>query len=128
LSFHRHHINARRPGGKEGNGLFHPADSWRLLFVLPLHHPASLTIVVEIGGYIDRAIAHSHQQSIPIYIVQIILLLVAPALFAASIYMVLGRLILLTEGEKLAPIRARWLTKIFVVGDVLAFFVQSAGT
>jgi RTA1 like protein len=28
----------------------------------------------------------------------------------------------------MAPIRAKWLTKIFVFGDVLSFFVQSAGT
>jgi hypothetical protein len=98
-----------------------------LLFVLPLHCLTWLTILVEIGGYIDRALAHSNQQSLGIYVVQIILLLVSPALFAASIYMVLGRLILLTEGESMAPIRAKWLTKIFVFGDVLSFFVQSAG-
>jgi hypothetical protein len=28
----------------------------------------------------------------------------------------------------MAPIRAKWLTKIFVFGDVLSFFVQSTGT
>jgi hypothetical protein len=33
------------------------------------------------------------------YIIQELLLLVAPALFAASIYMVLGRIVLLTDGE-----------------------------
>ena len=41
--------------------------------------------------------------------------------------MVLGRLIRFTEGENLAPIKARWLTKIFVCGDVLSFLVQSGG-
>jgi hypothetical protein len=86
-----------------------------------------LTIQVEIGGYITRALAHSNETSLSIYVVQVILLLVAPALFAASIYMVLGRLILRTEAESMAPIRAKWLTKIFVCGDVLSFFVQSAG-
>ena len=58
---------------------------------------------------------------------QTLLLLVAPALFTASIYMVLGRLILLTDGEAFAPIRARWLTKIFVCGDTLSFLVQGGG-
>jgi hypothetical protein len=82
----------------------------------------------EIGGYIARALAHNNQTSLSIYVVQVILLLVAPALFAASIYMVLGRLILVTQGESMAPIRAKWLTKIFVCGDVLSFLVQSAGT
>jgi hypothetical protein len=59
--------------------------------------------------------------------VQSLLLLLAPALFAASIYMVLGRIILLTDGEAHSLIRARWLTKLFVMGDVLSFLGQSAG-
>lgn len=58
---------------------------------------------------------------------QSLLILLAPALFAASIYMVLGRIILLTDGESSSIIRARWLTKIFVAGDVLSFLVQSGG-
>jgi hypothetical protein len=52
-----------------------------------------------------------------IYILQTLTLLLAPALFAASVYMVLGRLIQLTRGESLAPIRATWLS----------FLVQSGG-
>ncbi|KAF2731159.1 RTA1 like protein [Polyplosphaeria fusca] len=58
---------------------------------------------------------------------QSLLLLLAPALFAASIYMVLGRIILLTDGEKFSLIRRTWLTKIFVGGDVLSFLLQSTG-
>ena len=58
---------------------------------------------------------------------QSILLLVAPALFAASIYMTLGRIILLTDGEKHSLISRKWLTKIFVAGDVLSFFMQGGG-
>jgi hypothetical protein len=72
-------------------------------------------------------VAHYHQQSLNIYIVQVLLLLVAPALFAASIYMVLGRLITFTGAEAMSPIRVRWLTKIFVCGDVFSFLVQSGG-
>jgi hypothetical protein len=40
---------------------------------------------------------------------------------------VLGRIIRLTGGERHSMIRPSWLTKIFVVGDVLSFFVQSGG-
>jgi hypothetical protein len=54
-------------------------------------------------------------------------LLLAPAFFAASIYMVLGRLILLVDGEAHSIIRAKWLTKVFVLGDVVSFLTQSAG-
>jgi hypothetical protein len=82
---------------------------------------------VECVGYVGRALAHSNEYALGIYILQTLLLLVAPALFAASIYMILGRLILFTSGEACAPIRARWLTKIFVCGDTLSFLVQAGG-
>ena len=59
---------------------------------------------------------------------QTLLLLIAPALFAASIYMELGRIIELVDGESHAMIRKRWLTKLFVCGDVLSFTLQMAGT
>jgi hypothetical protein len=62
------------------------------------------------------------------YIIQSTLLLVAPALFAASIYMELGRLIVLVKGERFALVRVNWTTKIFVGGDVLSFLMQASGT
>lgn len=58
---------------------------------------------------------------------QSILLLVAPALFAASIYIILGRIILLVDGERFSLIRQKWLTAAFVTGDVLSFLIQSGG-
>jgi hypothetical protein len=61
------------------------------------------------------------------YIIQSLLILLAPAFFAASIYMVLGRIIRLTDGESHSIIRASWLTKVFVAGDVLSFLAQSSG-
>ncbi|KAF6825716.1 RTA1 domain protein [Colletotrichum musicola] len=61
------------------------------------------------------------------YIIQNVLLLIAPALMAASIYMILGRIILLTDGESHALIRRKWLTKIFVTGDVISLLLQSGG-
>lgn len=51
------------------------------------------------------------------FIIQSLLILIAPALMAASIYMVLGRIILLTEGEVHSIIKRRWLTKLFVFGE-----------
>lgn len=61
------------------------------------------------------------------YIIQSVLILLAPILFAASVYMILGRLIVRTNSVNLSIIRAKWLTKIFVGGDILCFFVQSGG-
>jgi hypothetical protein len=77
----------------------------------------------------QRAIAATEAPdfTVPVYSVHTILVLVAPSVFAASIYMCLGRLIQITEGEKHSLIRARWLTKIFVLGDVISFLLQGAG-
>jgi hypothetical protein len=55
------------------------------------------------------------------------LLLIAPAFFAASIYMELGRIILMVKGEQFAIVRVSWMTKIFVAGDVLSFLMQASG-
>ncbi|KAB8227437.1 RTA1 like protein-domain-containing protein [Aspergillus alliaceus] len=55
------------------------------------------------------------------------LLLVARALYAASIYMGLGRIIHLMKGQKLATIRVTWITKIFITGDILSFLMQASG-
>ncbi|KAM0305859.1 hypothetical protein ACHAO8_011108 [Botrytis cinerea] len=83
--------------------------------------------IFEVVGYIFRIMAHSNTESIPIYSITTILILLAPALFAASIYMVLGRLIVALDVEDLSPIRKKWMTKIFVIGDVIAFLSQAAG-
>ncbi|KAJ9618633.1 hypothetical protein H2203_008835 [Taxawa tesnikishii (nom. ined.)] len=80
-------------------------------------------------GYIGRALSAKETPNWTLgpYIMQTLLLLVAPALFAASIYMVLGRIIRLTDGERCSLIRSKWLTKIFVAGDVISFLAQSGG-
>ena len=84
---------------------------------------------VEIIGYIGRALSaqESPDWTLGPYIMQSTLLLVAPALFAASIYMELGRIIHLVKGQKFALIRVNWTTKIFVAGDVLSFLMQASG-
>lgn len=58
---------------------------------------------------------------------QAILILVAPALYAASIYMILGRLIRSLGAENHSLIPVKWLTKDFVTGDVISFTLQAGG-
>lgn len=41
--------------------------------------------------------------------------------------MCLGRIIIITDGEARSMITRRWLTKLFVIGDVLSFIMQGAG-
>jgi len=81
----------------------------------------------ETVGYIGRVMSANDPYARNPFIVQTLLILLGPALFAASIYMVLGRIILLTEGESYSLIRRTWLTKIFVTSDVLSFLLQCGG-
>ncbi|KAJ5580195.1 uncharacterized protein N7459_006180 [Penicillium hispanicum] len=55
------------------------------------------------------------------------LILVAPPLFAASIYMTLGRVVIKLGAERKSIVPVRFLTKIFVVGDVISFLLQCGG-
>jgi hypothetical protein len=78
-------------------------------------------------GYCGRIWSHFDKESIGGFVMQAILILVAPALFAASIYMILGRLIRALGAEHLSLIPIKWVTKIFVTGDVIAFGLQAGG-
>lgn len=87
--------------------------------------------IVEFIGFAGRAASASQKAgcwTLTPYLIQSMFLLLAPAMFAASIYMVLGRVILLVDGEVYALIRRRWLTKIFVTGDVICFLLLGGGT
>ena len=82
---------------------------------------------MEIGGYVVRIMGHNNPCNENTEITQKILLLVAPSVFAATIYMILGRTILAVHGAHLSPIKPSLLTKVFVVGDIICFFVQLTG-
>lgn len=61
------------------------------------------------------------------YIMQSTLLLLAPIMFAATLYMTLGRTVLAVHGEQYSFIPPRWLTRTFVTGDCFSFLVQASG-
>jgi hypothetical protein len=83
---------------------------------------------VETIGYIGRAISAKQTPNWALgpYIIQSTFLLVAPAFFAASIYMELGRIIKLVQGERHSLISVNAMTKIFVSGDILSFLTQAS--
>ncbi|KAF7545180.1 hypothetical protein G7Z17_g9368 [Cylindrodendrum hubeiense] len=91
--------------------------------------PFLIGCLFEAVGYVGRAMSAQEAPDYTKnpYIIQSILLLLGPALYAASIYMVLGRIIKLLDAGELSIIRTNWLTKVFVAGDVLSFFAQSGG-
>ncbi|KAF1838893.1 RTA1-domain-containing protein [Decorospora gaudefroyi] len=83
--------------------------------------------ICEFVGYIGRVMSHENMWALVPFIVQSCLILVAPALFAASIYIILGRIILLVDGERYSLVPQKWLTKMFVTGDIISFMLQGAG-
>ncbi|CCT75861.1 related to Rtm1p [Fusarium fujikuroi] len=89
--------------------------------------PFTIGGAFETIGYAARIVSHNNKDSVPAYSVQAILILVAPALFAASIYMILGRIIISLRAQHLSLIPVRWLTKVFVCGDIVSFSLQAAG-
>ncbi|KAH7020384.1 RTA1 like protein-domain-containing protein [Ilyonectria destructans] len=110
-----------------GTTLFH---FWQLFrgrcwFLIPL----AIGGMFEIIGYAGRAKSghESPNWTLGPYIIQSILLLVAPALFAATIYMELARIVVMVDGEGHVLIPKKWLTKIFVFGDLFSFFLQGGG-
>lgn len=62
------------------------------------------------------------------YIIQNFFTLVAPAMFAASIYMTLDRIVRSVRGEHHSVIKVSRLTKIFVLGDLISFMIQGGSS
>jgi hypothetical protein len=101
---------------------------WRLKTARALYFtPFLIGGIFQTIGYCGRIWSHFDPETIGGFVMQAILILVAPALFAASIYMILGRLIRALGAEHLSLIPIKWVTKIFVTGDVVAFSLQAGG-
>ncbi|KAF2713724.1 RTA1 like protein [Pleomassaria siparia CBS 279.74] len=89
--------------------------------------PFVLGALFEVVGFGVRTTGKSQSKELSLYVVQYLGILLAPIFFAAAVYMFLGRLIGYTNGQSYSFIRITWLTKIFVGGDILCFFIQVVG-
>ncbi|KAH8433947.1 RTA1 domain-containing protein [Aspergillus melleus] len=85
--------------------------------------------ILETIGYVGRLLSSIESPDFTKgpYVMQSALILIAPAFLAASVYMTLGRIIAMLQAERYSVIKLRWLTKIFVAGDVLSFLMQASG-
>ncbi|KAK1532953.1 RTA1 [Colletotrichum costaricense] len=101
---------------------------WRLYRARAFYFTAfALGGIFQTIGYCGRIWSHFDTMAIGGFVMQAILILVAPALYAASIYMILGRLIRTLRADKLSLLPVPWVTKIFVTGDVVSFTMQAGG-
>jgi len=89
--------------------------------------PLILATAIEVVGYVLREYSiHNRHDKNP-YIVGQVFVIMAPACFAANLYMLVGRAIVYV-GPGYAIIRPSWITPIFVGLDVLAIATQGIGS
>ncbi|PKS09635.1 hypothetical protein jhhlp_004254 [Lomentospora prolificans] len=92
----------------------------RLWFCIPFAVGGAFQII----GFSIRIAAHYYTNEIAPFVLQSIFILLAPVLYAASIYTVLGRLIRSVRGDRHSIVQPKWMTLIFVTGDFVALNVQ----
>ncbi|CAG8006830.1 unnamed protein product [Penicillium salamii] len=93
----------------------------------PYFVPLVLGGVCESFGYYGRAWSHEDRTEIGSWALQEMLILCSPPLIAATIYMVLGRIIRSFNAEHLVSMTPKKITVIFVLNDVLTFCTQLGG-
>lgn len=110
--------------------LFSISTLWHI--VLYYKHPQRFFIPFLIGGlcqvfgYISRAIYAEDDTLMP-YINETLFLLFAPIFYAASVYGLLGKLVVYVKAESTIPLKPTLITWIFVTSDVVSFIIQSIG-
>ncbi|KAK6511285.1 hypothetical protein TWF481_000206 [Arthrobotrys musiformis] len=88
--------------------------------------PFAIGGIFQVIGYATRIYCYYNTEKIDSYAIQFSFIILAPVFYAASIYMVLRRLIHSINGDRFSVVRARWLTYIFVTGDILALTIQGS--
>lgn len=83
---------------------------------------------VEVATYVLQTISIKNKTKPLPFALHSILLLIAPTLFAASIYMLFGRMATLLFAEQIMIMLARFNTAIFVKGDIASLLLQAAGS
>lgn len=79
------------------------------------------------AGYIARLISINSPHELGPYLFQTLFIILPPSLYAATIYMLYGRIVFLVDAADLSLIRPTWVTKVFVAGDLFSFILQAGG-
>ncbi|KAL5606994.1 uncharacterized protein BROUX77_004187 [Berkeleyomyces rouxiae] len=91
--------------------------------------PFLLGTIFECIGCVCRGIGSKETPdwSLGPFVIQSLFLLLGPTFYAASIYMILGRIITLLEAEAYSLVKSTWLTKFFLIGDIISIALQGIG-
>ncbi|KAI9167697.1 Protein RTA1 [Paramyrothecium foliicola] len=79
------------------------------------------------AGYGFRIPSANKPSDIMLYAIQSLFTILPPSLYAASIYMIFGRIILFVKSPSASIIAPHKITKIFVIGDLFSFLLQAGG-
>ncbi|CAI4045864.1 hypothetical protein SKDZ_12G0990 [Saccharomyces kudriavzevii ZP591] len=90
------------------------------------HCPFILGIVLEFVGYVLRAVT-INRPAISTFIAQSVLVLIAPSLYSASIFMLFSKMAHLAFMERYMVVPAKYSTLSFLVGDMIGRILQAAG-
>lgn len=95
----------------------------------PPHNPkpSLLTFPGETFGYYGRTKAHENVSKVGPWMLQNVLILGGPTFLAAAVYMTLGRYITALDAHDHAMIAPRWITRIYILIDVICFVSQFMG-
>ncbi|KAL0639899.1 hypothetical protein Q9L58_000990 [Maublancomyces gigas] len=90
-----------------------------------------LAALMETFGYFSRILSDHDVYSRPLYIAQFTLVVLAPVFIAAGDYVLFGKLLesVLPGGRRARAlgVSARFVTYIFISGDILSFVLQGIG-
>ncbi|KAI5252577.1 RTA1 like protein [Aureobasidium subglaciale] len=76
-------------------------------------------------GYVMRFLSARSPDSVMLYAMQSLFIILPPSLYAATIYMIYGRLVIFVNAPQASLIRPTLVTKVFVIGDVCSFLTQA---
>ncbi|KAF5573270.1 sterol regulatory element-binding ECM22 [Fusarium pseudocircinatum] len=112
-------------------GLFGAAGIAHLIMMFPYRSAFPIPMIIGCGmeatAYWFRSRSHDNlRQTLP-FLIQNLLVLVAPPFLAATIYMSLGRITRALKAQEASLISLRWITKLFVLVDLICFVTQTAG-
>ncbi|KAL4914009.1 RTA1 like protein-domain-containing protein [Aspergillus aurantiobrunneus] len=84
-------------------------------------------LILEVLGYAARILFHDDPFSMDYFLMNLISLSLGPVFFCAALYFLLGRIVVVHQGEDISRLRPRNYAIVFVSCDVVALILQSVG-
>ncbi|GAV51529.1 hypothetical protein ZYGR_0AD07120 [Zygosaccharomyces rouxii] len=97
---------------------------YKKIQLLGSYLPLLVGCILEVIGYAARCF--NPNLLVP-YIIQSVFILIAPAYYAATTYMLFGKIAHLLFAEKLLILPAKYNTLIMVLGDIFSLLLQASG-